>query len=119
VLDLLYRMTPASATELQSAMQPELSNATIRTLLRELERKGHVTHSSRDGKHIYSPTVSRQEAARSAFGRIIDTFFGGSAHHAVAHLFDEHLDALDVAELERLSQAIANRRGTKSPEGDS
>jgi predicted transcriptional regulator len=110
LLDLLYRITPASATELQAAMEPALSNATIRTLLRELERKGHVSHIDDCGRHLYSPTVSRRVAARSAFSRIVDTFFSGSTTSALASLFDEHIDAVDDEQLERLKALIDKRR---------
>ncbi len=113
VLDLLYRIGPASATELQSGLEPDLSNATVRTVLRELERKGHVSHIVDSNRHIYSPTVSRLSAARSAFDRIVDTFFGGSPTQAVSTFLQERIEDIDPAELERLEKALESRRRSK------
>lgn len=110
LLDLLYRVGPASAAELQAQMRPDLSNATIRTMLRELERKGHVVHTSDGARHVYSPTVSRRAAAGTAFTRIVDTFFAGSVGSAVATLLDERQNDMDDAELDALLRELETRR---------
>lgn len=112
VLDLLYQISPATAVEIQQSMDVELSNATIRTLLRNLEEKGHVSHVNDDSgrRHLYSPTVSKKKAASKAFDRIVRTFFAGSTPNAMANLIDEHIAEVDVEELDRLTQLIQMHR---------
>ena len=52
--------------------------STVRTQLRVLETKGHVRHEEAGLRYVYTPTVPRHAARRSALKHLVDTFFDGS-----------------------------------------
>jgi BlaI family transcriptional regulator, penicillinase repressor len=54
--------------------------------------------------------VPREAARQSAVRHLIDTFFEGSAHHAVAALIDMQDGQLSQDELDRLSDMIDRAR---------
>jgi predicted transcriptional regulator len=72
-----------------------------------LEGKGHLRHRQDGPRYVYSATVPRERARRSALHRVVGTFFGGSVTDAVAALLELEPDRLDEAELERLSVLVA------------
>ncbi|MEN7341967.1 MAG: BlaI/MecI/CopY family transcriptional regulator [Pseudomonadota bacterium] len=112
VLDRLYALGEASAVEIQTALDDNLSNATVRTVLRTLVDKHRVSFRDDNGKYVYRPSVEASVAAKRDFNRITDTFFRGSTPAAVANLLDASADAISDAELEELAALIeAHRQG--------
>jgi predicted transcriptional regulator len=87
----------------------------LRTLVRIMEEKGHLTHRQEGREFVYRPTQPRGRAARSAMGRVLDVFYNGSLEKAVAaHLSDPGAARkLTAEELQRLSDLIeqAKRKG--------
>ncbi|MCB1599997.1 MAG: BlaI/MecI/CopY family transcriptional regulator [Lysobacterales bacterium] len=114
ILDLLYRMAPATAAEVQEAMDPPLTNATIRTILRALEVKGYVGHVVDGNRHVYTPRQSPTAAARKAFDRIVSTFFSGSLSTAFAHLLDRDAERMSDQEFDQLARLIEEQRQRRS-----
>jgi BlaI family transcriptional regulator, penicillinase repressor len=115
IMDVLYRHAPATAAEVRQHMADAPSYSAVRTMLGILERKGHVRHL-RDGlRYVYSPSVPRERAQRSALKHLLDTFFDGSAARGMAALFDLGAADLDDAELSRLRRLIdeARKKGRK------
>lgn len=105
IMNVLFREGEASVTVIARGMPDAPSDTAIRTLLRILERKGHVRRTRDGRRHLYRPAMSRKRAARDALQSVLGTFFGGSLGDAVAaHLADpkatigddelEHLQAL-------------------------
>ena len=82
----------------------------MRALLRILEEKGHIRHEESEGKYVFSPTVSRDKAKRSAIRHLVQTFFDGSREEAVAALLDTSSSKLSDSELERLQELIDKAR---------
>jgi predicted transcriptional regulator len=75
-------------------------------MLRILERKGHLKHQ-RDGRaFIYAPTRPQAQAGRSALGRVLDVFFGGSLEQAVAAHLSDPKNRPDAEESRRLVRLI-------------
>jgi predicted transcriptional regulator len=115
IMDVVYAHGEATVTQVLAGMPDAPMRGALRTLLRILERKGHLTHRQIGREFIYRPTRPRGQAGRSAFGRVLDVFFGGSLENAVAaHLSDpRRAGKLSAEELERLSTLIeqAKRQG--------
>ncbi len=110
IMDVIYAMNKATATEVVEAIVDAPSRTTIRTLLRILEEKGHLKHTEQGREYLYLPTRPRARAGQSAMRRVVETFFGGSLEQAVAtHLTDPKAD-LSVEELERLARLIAQAK---------
>ena len=113
IMDALYRLGRATALEIQGELAPQPNYSTLRAQLRVLEEKGHVRHVEEGLRYVYTPTVGRGSARRSALRHIVATFFEGSAGNAVAALLGGEATPLSQEDLERISLLIegAKRRG--------
>ncbi|WP_395373699.1 BlaI/MecI/CopY family transcriptional regulator [Marinicella sp. W31] len=105
-LNLLYKHGPSTAKELQDHIGDDLSNATVRTILRNLEAKGYVKHKVKNTRFIYSPTTEKNTAGKRVFDTLIDTFFSGSLTDAVATFIDKEGKEMDEQELDELMSLI-------------
>src|SRR5437867_11257378 len=88
ILEILYQLGKAAASEVRDAMDDAPSNSAVRTLLRVLEQKGHVRRQAEGLRYVYSPAVARDKAKRTAIKHLMDTFFDGSPEQIVAALLD-------------------------------
>ncbi|HUT24711.1 MAG TPA: BlaI/MecI/CopY family transcriptional regulator [Sumerlaeia bacterium] len=113
IMEIIYREGRASVAEVREAMPDAPSYSAVRALLALLEEKGHLRHRREGRKYVYSPTVPRNRACRSALRNLLHTFFDGSIEHAVASLIDLKAGDLSDEDLERLSKRIeeARRKG--------
>jgi BlaI family transcriptional regulator, penicillinase repressor len=107
IMEIVYRKGNATAAEVHGEMPDRPSYSAVRALLRVLEAKGHLRHRQDGPRYVYSPTVPRDRARRSALQRVVGTFFAGSVTDAVAALLDLESARLDDDELERLSTLVA------------
>jgi BlaI family penicillinase repressor len=112
IMDVVFARGEATVAQVMGGIPDPPMRGALRTLLRILERKGHLTHRRLGREFLYRPTQPRLPAGRSALGRVLDVFFGGSLEHAVAaHLSDPRRAAkLTAEELRRLSDLIENAR---------
>lgn len=109
-MDVVYGRGEASATDVLGGIADPPGRAAVRTLLRILESKGHLTHYKRGREFIYQPTRPRQRVARSVLSRVLDTFFSGSMEEALAvHLADPE-SKVSGDELSRLAKLIRQAR---------
>ena len=113
IMDILYRRGRATAAEVNEDLPGEPHYSTVRTQLRVLEEKGHVRHAEEGLRYVYMPAVPRRAARKSALKHLVDTFFDGSAEHAVAALLGGEGARLTDAELDRISDLIAKAKTEK------
>jgi len=113
VMTIVWRRGAVTASEVVEALRKPLTNATVRTLLRRLEAKGYLRHTSRGRAFVYEPVVAETQAATGALRRIVQRFFGGSASRLVAGLVDEGLIAPD--EVRALSRRLKRTPPRKRP----
>lgn len=108
IMDVIYAHGEATVNQVLAEMPDPPVRAALRTMLKILEAKGHLKHTQQNREFIYKPTQARGQAGRSAFGRVLDVFFGGSLEDAVAaHLSDpSRTSKLTPRELQRLSDLI-------------
>src|SRR3954469_8870767 len=93
IMDVVYRLGQATAVEVLAGLPDPPSKTAVRTLLRILEEKGHLTHRQEGLAYVYLPSRPREQAGRSALRRVLQTFFEGSLEKAVAaHLGDSAAD---------------------------
>ena len=110
IMDVIYGRGAATAVEVVENLPDPPSKTAVRTLMRILEEKGHLKHVQRGREFVYQPTRPRLRAGRSAFQRVLATFFEGSLEKAVAaHLSDSAAD-LSAEELQRLADLIQEAR---------
>lgn len=107
VMAVLWEKGASTVAEVRGQLADPLAYTTVLTVLRTLEAKGHVGHET-DGKaHRYIARVARDDAGRSALGRIVDKIFGGSRELLLAQLVEER--GVDDAELKRLRKVLSDR----------
>ena len=113
IMDILYRRGRAAASEVMADLSGEPNYSTVRTQLRVLEDKGHVRHEEHGLRYVYSPAVPRRAARKSALRHLVDTFFDGSAEHAVAALLGGEGARLSDDELDRIADLVEKARPGK------
>jgi predicted transcriptional regulator len=105
VLELIYRIGPSTAAEVQTALNDDSNYSAVRGVLSTLEKKKHL-RIERDGvRYVYHPTVAREAASTKVLDHVIDTFFGGSLTQAVSAMLDRkdaRLSAQERRELQRM-----------------
>jgi predicted transcriptional regulator len=113
MMDIVYRLGKATAAEIRAQMAEPPTDPAVRTTLRILVRKGWLVHEYDGPRYVYSPTLAPDAARRSAFRHLLDTFFGGSAHGAMAALVDMKDVGLTPQQRRRLKELIeeAERKG--------
>jgi predicted transcriptional regulator len=114
IMDVIYARGGATAIEVVNDLPDPPSKTAIRTLLRILEEKGHLKHVQQGREFVYRPTRPRLRAGKTAFQRVLQTFFDGSLEKAVAAHLTDSAAKLSPSELERLSELIqqARRKGS-------
>src|SRR5262249_33519860 len=88
VMDALFRLGAGTARDVLASIDDPPSYSAVRTFLRLLEEKGHVTHVEEGGRYVYRPVASRTKARKQALARVVETFFDGSIGDAIAALVD-------------------------------
>jgi BlaI family penicillinase repressor len=110
IMDRLYRLGRATASEVLDGLPGAPSYSTVRTQLRVLESKGHVRHEEQGLRYIYMPTVSRQSARKSALKHLVETFYDGSNANVVAALLGGEASKITDDELDRILELVKNAR---------
>ena len=111
IMDRLYRLGRATASEVLDGLPGAPSYSTVRTQLRVLEAKGHVRHESDGLRYVYMPTVPRHSARRSALKHLVETFFDGSNAKIVAALLGGEASKVTDEELDRILELARAARG--------
>jgi predicted transcriptional regulator len=110
IMEIIYRSGEATAADVLADLPDPPSYSAVRAMLRILEEKGHLEHRQDGPRYVFTPTVSREHARKSALEQVVQTFFDDSAGQAMAALLDLSADDLSPAELDRLSAMIENAR---------
>ena len=115
ILEAVYRRGAASVNDVLAELPDPPSYSAVRTFLRILEEKGHLTHTQDGAKYVYRPTKPRTPVAREALYKLIETFFGGHPEQVVNTLLTDEQRRLSDEDLDRLSAMIeeARQRGKK------
>jgi predicted transcriptional regulator len=90
IMEVLWQQGSATVADVTAALPPPpLAYTTVLTMLRILEQKG-VAQRQADGRaHVYSPCIAREEAARSAVGELVRSFFANSKSALAVRLIAE------------------------------
>jgi BlaI family penicillinase repressor len=109
IMDVLFQLgAEASAEEIRERLTDPPSYSAVRAMLAKLEAKGAVRHREKGLRYVYSPTVARTAARRSALKRLVQVFFEGSAGQAMTALLNE--EKWSEEELDRLADEVERAR---------
>jgi predicted transcriptional regulator len=109
IMEVLFELgAEASAEEIRERLSDPPSYSAVRAMLAKLEAKGAVKHREKGLKYVYTPTVPRTAARRSALRQLVKVFFDGSAGQAMTALLNDEKWSED--ELEELAKEIERAR---------
>ena len=113
ILEVIFAIgEEASAEEIRERLSDPPSYSAVRAMLAKLEAKGAVKHKEKGLRYVYSPTVPRGRARKSALRRLVDVFFEGSKEQAVTALLNDEKWSDD--ELDELAKQIERVRKERS-----
>ena len=112
-MDFLWTHRQATAEICREGLagQRALKDSTVRTILRNLEEKGYVTHEVDGRTFVYRALDTPRSVAVQAVQQVIDRFCGGSVEELLVGLVDKQV--LEPKQLQRLSEKIAARKEKK------
>ena len=109
VMDVLWRQQPLAAEDVVAALaeSQQWQEATIKTLLNRLLKKGAIKASKDGRRYLYTPVLQRQAWMLGESQGLLERLFDGRVAPLVAH-FCEHrkLSRKDIAELRKLLEEL-------------
>ena len=114
IIAVLWEQGPSTAAEVRAALEDDLTYNTVLKMLSILEEKGHVGHVEEGRAHRFHALVAREAAGSSAFTRLVDKMFSGSAEALMSHFVRER--RLTRAELERIREILDERLEEEKPD---
>jgi len=123
IMDIIYRLEEADAETVRTELSDDVSNSTVRTMLRHLEEKEYLKHRKEGRRYVYHPARPKAEVRRSMLQHLTETFFGGSVSEAVATLLSAEESTLTPDKLDELERLIEEAQAgapspDDSPDGD-
>ena len=106
IMDVLFARGEATVNQIAEALPDPPTPMAVRRMMHILEEKGHLRRREQGREVVYLPRESRDKAGRSAFAKVLETFFGGSLEDALAAHLLSRKEAVTPAERERLVQLI-------------
>ena len=110
IMEVVYRLGRATASEVRSELPDPPSYSAVRAMLRILEEKGHLDHAQEGIRHVYFPTVKHEDVRESAMRNVVRTFFAGSTAAAMAALLDSVDEPPSSEELDAFERMIQQAR---------
>jgi BlaI family penicillinase repressor len=109
VMQVLWKRSPMAAEEVFAALagRQDWQEATVKTLLNRLLKKGAISAEREGRRYLYAPLLRREDWLQQESESLLDRLFGGRLAPMVAH-FSEHrkLSKKDIAELRKLIQEL-------------
>ena len=107
IMQLIWELGRGTVSDLLERMEePRPPHSTVSSVVRILEKKCYVDHSSYGKTHEYFPIVAKEDYGRRSLTDVLRNYFDGSVSRLVSHLVeDKSLSAGDVQEiLKKLDQ---------------
>ena len=106
IMDVLFSRGEATVNQIAEALPDPPTAMAVRRMMHILEEKGYLRRREQGREVVYAPKESRDNAGRSAFARVLETFFSGSLEEALtAHLMARK-DGVTSVERDRLVKLI-------------
>jgi len=113
VMQILWQLEKGFVNDLlEHYQEPKPAYNTISTIIRILEKKGFVGHTSFGKTHEYYPMISKNEYTRLFMGNVVKGYFDNSYKKVVSFFTgNEILSVKEMEELRRIiDEQIAQRK---------
>ena len=109
-MDHVWSKGPVTAEDCREALGDTwpMKESTMRTVLKRLEDKGYVKHTTQGRTYVYEAAEAPAAVAARAVRHLIDRFCGGSAETLLVGMVRN--DVLTTAQLERLTKKILDQQ---------
>jgi BlaI family penicillinase repressor len=113
-MDYIWTHPACTAEMCREAMASKraFKESTIRTILKNLETKGYVTHEVRGRTFYYRAVDTKRSVTIEAARQLIDRFCGGSVRELLVGMVDDQM--IKPSELRQLAEEIASHKEKKS-----
>lgn len=111
IMNVVWNLGEATARQIQEALPGERHYNSVLTIIRVLEKKGHLTHRTTTdaGKaHVYRAKAAQEKSQRKVLSHLIKQVFGGSPASLVLHLVET--GELTEDDLQQARQLIATKK---------
>ena len=110
IMDVLFARGEATVNQIAESLPDPPTPMAVRRMMHILEEKGHLRRREQGREVVYAPKQSKDKAGRSAFEKVLETFFGGSLEEALAAHLVSRKDGVTTAERDRLVSLIEQAR---------
>jgi predicted transcriptional regulator len=105
VMQILWMHGELKPAEIHALFGNDIKNPALRSYLKILLDKGHVTRRQVGKAYVYKAKTRQHAALKSMLGSLIDTFFEGSRRKLLLSLVQqEKLTAQDIAEIKAATE---------------
>jgi predicted transcriptional regulator len=113
IMDVVFALGQATVNQVVERIPDAPTPMAVRRLMHILEEKKHLRRKKQGREVVYLPRETKVKAGRSAFQRVLETFFGGSLEEALAAHLDSRKEGVSDEERERLTELIelAKKKG--------
>ncbi len=115
VMEAVWELGSATVRQVKDHLEADRPMAynTVLTMMRILREKGFLKTHRLGRTDVYRPVVSREQAARSSVGEVMERFFAGSAAAMVSHLLAS--DRMGPDEMRKIRREVERKLAGQSP----
>ena len=114
IMQIVWELGEATTRQIQERLSGMRHYNSVLTIVRVLEKKGHLTHREDKKTYIYRATESRETSRSSVLGYLVKQVFGGSASSLVLNLVETgDLTSKDIEEIRKQIAARSTKSGKK------
>jgi len=118
IMQVIWELGEATAREIQELLPGERHYNSVLTIIRVLERKGHLVHRQQGKAHVYRARLQPEKSRSRVLGHMIKQVFGGSAASLVLHLIETgDLTEDDLSEVRSKIEARAAAKKSQTSKG--
>lgn len=113
VMQILWQIEKGFVKDIIEQMpNPKPAYNTVSTIVRILEGKGFVDHTSFGKTHEYFPIISKDKYSKFYLNNMLKGYFNGSFQNLVSFFAKDN--KLDITDLDALVQQLENLKKDKS-----
>jgi BlaI family transcriptional regulator, penicillinase repressor len=115
IMQVVWEMGEATTKQIQEKLPGERHYNSVLTIIRVLERKGHLAHRAEGRAHVYRARREPEKSRGRVLAHFIKQVFGGSAASLVLHLIET--GDLTEADLREVRSKMTSRETKLKPGG--
>lgn len=110
IMDAVFALGEATVNRVVETIPDAPTPMAVRRMMHILEEKGYLKRRGEGREVVYLPREAKVKAGRSAFERVLETFFGGSLEEALAAHLVTRTHGVSAVERDRLVALIEKSR---------